>query len=95
MTVHHVMQDSDQIRTCPYCSKDIDNTDCCESKHWEGRLYKELTCGKCGSKRLIRMEFDGSGDDTWFDEITMPKEESDTANLDEKVAKAEDPDKAA
>ena len=68
MPVHHVIDSDDQIRTCPYCGSDIAQSESCENKHWESTLYKEITCGKCKTKRLIRMEFLGDGHDSWFDE---------------------------
>lgn len=81
MSVHHVMQDSDQIKSCPYCGSDVSESVSCENRHWESVLYKEITCGKCRSKRLIKMDFMGDGNDNWFDEVRE--------NLDQKVKKAE------
>ena len=48
---------------CPYCKSDL------SKENWDSEFavhlhYKKLTC-KCGKKVWIRVNFNGSGHDSW------------------------------
>jgi hypothetical protein len=73
MTVHHIMSEKDQKASCPYCGR------CTQDHKWESQFhdnahYKEQHC-ECGRKLSIKMDFMGTGHDSW--------------NLDRKIAEAD------
>lgn len=59
----HLMTETHQKVVCPYCSKDI-RKEAWESRHDDEIHYKQMSC-ECGKKVWIRVDFHGSGHDSW------------------------------
>ncbi len=74
MTFHHIIREDDQVRGCPYCGKKV------SPKKWRSGFsdtnahYKEFRCS-CGKRLSIRMDFMGSGDDSWHRNLDRRIEE--------------------
>ena len=73
MTVHHSMRDSDMIRNCPKCRREI-------PARWFSKFdvsnfhYKDFACD-CGYTVSVRVNFSGSGDDSWNENLDKRIEE--------------------
>ncbi len=71
MTVHHLVNEEELQTNCPYCKQRFGVE---EVRKWKSRFYlrkhyKEHTCPTCGKLGKIKVGFEGSGHDSWADEI--------------------------
>ncbi|MCK4521451.1 MAG: hypothetical protein KAU20_02670 [Nanoarchaeota archaeon] len=57
------MQQEHQKEICPYCKADLSNKEWNSEFHFEHH-YKIHDC-KCGKKIIIKVNFHGSGHDSW------------------------------
>ncbi|MEA3429857.1 MAG: hypothetical protein U9R08_01145 [Nanoarchaeota archaeon] len=59
------MVKSEQVKDqCPYCGTDLDKVTGWESEFHIGMHYKKITCS-CGKENILKVDFIGSGHDTW------------------------------
>jgi hypothetical protein len=74
MTVHHIIRERDLQRACPYCGRKTD------ASKWESLFdhsnfhYKTQDC-ICGRKVTVKVDFIGSGHDSWSKGLDMRIEE--------------------
>ncbi len=71
MTVHHLVNEEELQTNCPYCMHIFSIA---EVRKWRSRFYlrkhyKEHTCPNCGKLGKIRVRFEGSGHDSWTEDI--------------------------
>ncbi|MFH0979186.1 MAG: hypothetical protein V1837_07870 [Candidatus Woesearchaeota archaeon] len=59
----HLAREKHQKETCLYCGRSMDQRQW-NTMHHREVLYKVTHC-ECGKKAMIRMNFYGSGHDTW------------------------------
>jgi hypothetical protein len=75
MSVHHLMTDSELVRVCPRCKRQI-------PAEWLSRFdvsnfhYKEFDCG-CGYKVSVKVGYSGCGEDRWNDNLDKRIKEAD------------------
>ena len=75
MTVHHIISEKDQKRACPYCGRSTQSHDW--KSHFNNNAhYKELNC-KCGKKVSVKVDFMGTGHDSWAKGLDKKIEEAD------------------
>lgn len=61
---HHLVSEVHQKTFCIYCKKDVP-LDRWESDFHSGMHYKTTKCSSCGRKLHIKVDFGGSGHDSW------------------------------
>lgn len=71
MTLHHHIQGNDLEAICPYCSTILKDKDWNSEFHIE-RHYKCHICD-CGKKICLKVNFHGSGHDSWRKEVNLSK----------------------
>lgn len=78
MTVHHLMTEESTLHICPQCFKTVPANWDSEFDHSATDImYKVFNC-ECGYKISMRANFDGSGDDTWNDNLDKKLQEAET-----------------
>jgi hypothetical protein len=73
MTVHHLMGDLEVVRTCPNCKRQIPAR-WCSKFDVSNAHYKDFDC-ECGYTVSIRVDFSGTGDDSWNENLDKRIEE--------------------
>jgi len=79
---HHLVGEGHLKEFCIYCKKEL------PAKNWKsdfhlGMHYKTLTCS-CGKKLHIRVNFEGSGHDSWNGAGLMSKITK-KSNIDDRI----------
>ena len=66
MTMHHLVREDDFFDFCPYCKKEImpNHVHKWHSEFSGEKHYKSMICG-CGKHLRIKVDFHGSGQDSW------------------------------
>jgi len=65
---HHLMCDNDLMCQC-YCGKDLKDSKW-DSQFFGEKHYKITKCG-CGREVMVKVQFSGSGHDTFNDEKSL------------------------
>ena len=63
MTIHHLINESEIKENCIYCGCDLSNKRW--KSHFEGDLHYKIIVCKCGKKNNVKVNFLGSGHDSW------------------------------
>ena len=74
MTSHHIFREDELIDHCIYCNREI-TKDMWKSEFVGFIHYKVAKC-ECGRETRIKVDFDGSGDDSWIEKKIEEKIES-------------------
>ena len=70
MTLHQILKQEQQLAMiCLYCGNEI------KPEEWKSDFsynnhYKIAECKKCGKINILKVEFIGSGHDSWIERIT-------------------------
>lgn len=78
MSVHHLMSEEDAVSNCPNCRREI-------PAKWFSKFdvsnfhYKDFECD-CGYMVSIRVNFSGSGDDSWNENLDRKIEEAESGS---------------
>ena len=64
MNAHHIIKPEDNKNHCIYCKSSL------EDSRWSSEFvgfihYKKIVSPTCKSKNIVRVDFDGSGHDSW------------------------------
>ena len=61
---HHLVSEEGLKTFCLYCKTEVHPT--CWTSEWDSeKHYKKCTCNSCGKDLTIRINFEGSGHDSW------------------------------
>ena len=71
MTLHHHIQGNDLEAICPYCLTKLDKKDWISEFNIEHH-YKFHIC-ECGKKVWVKVDFHGSGHDSWREDINLTR----------------------
>tara|TARA_Y100000310_G_scaffold339022_1_gene430393 strand:- start:21880 stop:22185 length:306 start_codon:yes stop_codon:yes gene_type:complete len=64
VTKHHLLNEEHQRFECIYCHHKLKGTKW-DSAFESAHHYKAVKCGSCGKENRLRVDFHGSGHDSW------------------------------
>jgi len=76
----HLVKERENKWHCLYCNEDLGANDW--KSIWNGQFHYKIThCKKCGKKHRVKVDFCGSGHDSWDEQVDLVFDREGKINL--------------